>query len=56
MLVGYGFFGSSARPGRAAHNSATNAKVTNVIVLTILRFIDFSFDTDFNTPLCALSH
>src|SRR5215472_6213871 len=41
MLVGYGFLASAARAGRAAHSAATNARVPNVIVLTIFRFIDF---------------
>ena len=41
MLVGYGFLASAARPGRAAHSTATNAKILNVIVLIIFRFIDF---------------
>jgi hypothetical protein len=50
MLVGYGFLASAARPGRAAHSTATNAKLLNVIVLIIFRFIDFPFDTDTNTP------
>jgi len=41
-MVGYGVLGSAARPGRAAHNTAPNAKVANVIFLTIVRLIDFS--------------
>jgi len=41
MLVGYGFLASCARPGRAPHSTATNAKVPDVIVLTNFRFIDF---------------
>ena len=41
MLVGYGFDASEAGAGRTAHSAATDAKVTNVIVLTIFRFIDF---------------
>jgi hypothetical protein len=40
-MVGYGVLGSAARPGRAAHSTATNAKVPNVIFLTIVRLIDF---------------
>jgi hypothetical protein len=49
-MLGYGVVASAARPDRAAHSTATNAKVLNVIVLTIFRFIDFPFDTDSNTP------
>jgi hypothetical protein len=40
-MVGYGVLGSAARPDRAAHSTATNAKVANVIFLTIVRLIDF---------------
>src|SRR5215469_12883408 len=47
MLVGYGFLPSVGRPGRAAHSTATNAKVPNVIVLTIFRFIAFPFGEGF---------
>jgi hypothetical protein len=42
----YGVLASAAGRGRAAHSTAPNAKIANVIVLTIFRFIDFSFDTD----------
>src|SRR5258708_18134432 len=41
-MLGYEVLASCARPRRAAHSTATNAKVPNVIVLTIFRFIDFS--------------
>jgi hypothetical protein len=49
-MLGYGVVASAARPDRAAHSTANNAKVLNVIVLTMLRFIDFPFHTDFNMP------
>jgi hypothetical protein len=51
MLVGYGFLASAARPGRAAHSSATNAKILNVIVLIIFRFIDFPLRYGFQYTL-----
>src|SRR5262249_49809662 len=53
-MLGYGVLASCARPGRAAHSTATNAKVPNVTVLTIFRFIGFAFDTDSNTPSRAM--
>ena len=40
-MLGYRVVASAARPDLAAHSAATNAKVLNVIVLTIFRFIDF---------------
>lgn len=40
MLL-YEVLASAARPGRAAHGTAINAKVPDVIVLTVFRFIDF---------------
>src|SRR5215469_5555993 len=40
-MLGYGVLLSAARPGRDAHSTAINAKVPNVTVLTIFRFIDF---------------
>src|SRR5215467_11264484 len=40
-MLGYGVLASAARPGCEAHSTATNAKVPNVTVLTIFRFIDF---------------
>src|SRR5215469_16040472 len=40
-MLGYGVLLSAARPSRDAHSTATNAKVPNVTVLTIFRFIDF---------------
>jgi hypothetical protein len=51
MLVGYGFLASAARPGRAAHSTATNAKILNVIVLIIFRFIDFPLRYGFQYTL-----
>src|SRR5258708_34365410 len=48
-MLGYEVLASCARPRRAAHSTATNAKVPNVIVLSIFRFIDFPLDSDFNT-------
>jgi hypothetical protein len=40
-MLGYAVLVSVARPGRAAHSTATTAKVPNAIVLTKFRFIDF---------------
>jgi hypothetical protein len=40
-MLGYEVLASAARPDRGAHSTATNAKVANVIFLTIFRFIDF---------------
>jgi hypothetical protein len=49
-MLGYGVLASAARPGRAAHSNATNAKVPIVIVVTIFRFIDFPFGDRFQYP------
>jgi hypothetical protein len=40
-MLGYGVLASAARPSRAAHSTATKAKVANVIFLIMFRFIDF---------------
>jgi len=50
-MLGYGVLGSAARPGRAAHSIATNAKVPIVIVVTIFRFIDFPLRYGFQYTL-----
>jgi hypothetical protein len=40
-MLGYGVLASAAGPGRAVQSTATNAKVANVIILAMFRFIDF---------------
>jgi hypothetical protein len=42
---------SAPRPGRAAHSTATNAKILNAIVSIIFRFIDFPLRYGFQYTL-----
>jgi hypothetical protein len=46
-MLGYGVLASAARPRRGAHSTATNAKVPDVIILTIFPFIDFPLRCEF---------